>query len=168
MPPEVVQRAEMLSGLSQSLIDVLPGRAVAGEDHSKVLGARCFFDHSALCVVDVVSGRMRLEQETLASIEREVAVSSCALDHPNELLGPLCCACDQGRVVRVGKVVEVALLAEDPRHHASLLCELMIHVVENHTVHDEEEVRRRGRPCLIPDAASNISLVWPAALTWNS
>ena len=79
MPPEVVQRAEVLSGLSQSLIDVLPGRTVAGEDHSEVLGVRCFFDHSALCVVDVVSGRMRFEQETLVPIECEVAVSSCAL-----------------------------------------------------------------------------------------
>ena len=41
MPPEMVQRAEMLSGLSQPLIDVLPGCAVAGEDHSKVLGVMC-------------------------------------------------------------------------------------------------------------------------------
>ena len=143
MPPEVVQRAKMLSGLSQPLIDVLPSRAVAREDHSKVFGVRCFFDHSALCVVDVVSGRMRLEQETLVPIECEVAVSSCALDHPKELLGSLCCASDQGRVVRLGKVVEVLLLTEDPRHHAARLCELMIHVVENHTVHDEEEVRRK-------------------------
>ena len=110
MPPEVVQRAEMLSGLSQPLIDVLSGRAVAGKDHSKVLGVRCFFDHSARCVVDVVSGRMRLEQETLVPVEREVAVSCCALDHAKELLGSLCCACDQGHVVRVGKVVEIALL----------------------------------------------------------
>ena len=143
MPPEVVQRAEMLSGLSQPLSDVLSGRTVAGEDHSKVLGMRCFFDHPARCVVDVVARRMRLEQETLVPVEREVAVSGCALDHPKELLGSLCCACDQGRVVRIGKVVEIALLAENPRHHASL-CELMIHVIENHTMHDEEEVRRKG------------------------
>ena len=142
MPPEVMQRAKMFSSRSQSLIDVLPGRTVAGEDHSEVLSVRCFFDHSALCVVDVVSGRMRFEHETRVPIEGEVAASSCALDQPKDLLGSLCCACDQGRVVRVGKVVEVALLAEDPRHHASLLCELMIHVVIDLTVHEEEEVRR--------------------------
>ena len=44
MPPEVMQRAEMLSGLSPSLVDVLPGRTVSGEDHSEVLGVLCFFD----------------------------------------------------------------------------------------------------------------------------
>ena len=141
MLPKVVQRAEMLSGLSQSLVDVLPGRTVSGEDRSNVLGVLCFFDHTARCVVDVVFGRRRFEQEALVPIECEIAVGGSVLDHPKELLGSLCCACYQGRVVRVGKVVKVALLAENPRHHASLRCELMIHVVENHTAHDEEEVR---------------------------
>ena len=110
MPPEVMQRAEILSGLSQSLVDVLPGRTVSGEDHSEVLGVLCFFDHTARCVVDVVLGRRRFEQEAFVPVECEVAVSSSGLDHPKELLSSLCFACYQGRVIRVGKVIEVALL----------------------------------------------------------
>ena len=142
MPPEMMKRAEMLSGLSQSLVDVLPGRTVSGEDHSEVLGVLCFFDHTARCVVDVfLDACRRFEQEAFVPVECEVAMSSSGLNHPKELLSSLCCACYQGRVVRVGEVMEVALLTEDLGHHASLRCELMVHVVENHAVHDEEEVQ---------------------------
>ena len=130
MPPEVMHRAEMLSGLNQSLVDVLPGRTVSGEDHSEVLRVLCFFDHTARCVVDVVFGRRRFEQEAFVPVECEVVVSSSGRDHLKELLGSL-----------IGKIIEVALMAEDPRHHASLRCEWMVHVIEKHTAHDEEEVQ---------------------------
>ena len=91
MSPEVVQRVGLLSGLSQSLVDVLPGRTVSGEDHSQVLGVLCFFDHTARCVVDVVFGRRRFEQEALVPIECEIAVSSSVLDHQGAVV--LCLLC---------------------------------------------------------------------------
>ena len=38
----------------------------------------------------------------------------------------------------------------------------------DHRLRDTQFGFRAGHPCLTPDAASKISLVWPAALTWNS
>ena len=149
MSPEAVKCIEVLPGLGNALNHISVRRGVAAQDDPQVFGMVNLLDGSAICEVDRAAGGRGSQQHTLLDIQPEVAVSSCGLNRMEKLFGFGGSARHESSVVSKRQIVERLVLAVKPWQILPVRCDGNVHVVHDHAVHNEEQVRGQRAP--LPD-----------------